>query len=179
MARPTTKETLAIIAQEKFDKMWSIIDKMSRTQQEAPFSPEMASAGKETHWARDKNLRDVLVHLYEWHQLLLAWVKANTNGEKRDFLPQPYNWRNYPDMNVAFWEKHQATTLPKAKGLLKDSHAEVMELLDHFSQEELFSKRSFSWTGTTTLGAYFISATASHYDWAIKKLKKQQALSKD
>ena len=179
MARPTTKETLATVAQEKFDKMWSIIDKMSRTQQEAPFSPEMASAGKETHWARDKNLRDVLVHLYEWHQLLLAWVKANTNGEKRDFLPQPYNWRNYPDMNVAFWEKHQATTLPKAKGLLKDSHAEVMELLDHFSQEELFSKRSFSWTGTTTLGAYFISATASHYDWAIKKLKKQQALSKD
>ena len=179
MARPTTKETLAIIAQEKFDKMWSIIDKMSRTQQEAPFSPEMASAGKETHWARDKNLRDVLVHLYEWHQLLLAWVKANTNGEKRDFLPQPYNWRNYPDMNVAFWEKHQATTLPKAKGLLKDSHAEVMKLLDHFSQEELFSKQSFSWTGTTTLGAYFISATASHYDWAIKKLKKQQALSKD
>ena len=179
MARPTTKETLATVAQEKFDKMWSIIDKMSRTQQEAPFSPEMASAGKETHWARDKNLRDVLVHLYEWHQLLLAWVKANTNGEKRDFLPQPYNWRNYPDMNVAFWEKHQATTLPKAKGLLKDSHAEVMKLLDHFSQEELFSKRSFSWTGTTTLGAYFISATASHYDWAIKKLKKQQALSKD
>ena len=110
MARPTTKETLATVAQEKFDKMWSIIDKMSRTQQEAPFSPEMASAGKETHWARDKNLRDVLVHLYEWHQLLLAWVKANTNGEKRDFLPQPYNWRNYPDMNVAFWEKHQATT---------------------------------------------------------------------
>ena len=179
MARPTTKETLATVAQEKFDKMCGIIDKMSKTQQEAPFSPEMASAGKETHWARDKNLRDVLVHLYEWHQLLLAWVKANTNGEKRDFLPQPYNWRNYPDMNVAFWEKHQATTLPKAKGLLKDSHAEVMELLDHFSQEELFSKRSFSWTGTTTLGAYFISATASHYDWAIKKWKKQQALSKD
>ena len=136
----------------------------------------MTSARKETHWARDKNLRDVLVHLYEWHQLLLAWVKANTNGEKRDFLPQPYNWRNYPDMNVAFWEKHQATTLPKAKGLLKDSHAEVMKLLDHFSQKKLFSKHGFSWTKTTTLRAYFISATASHYDWAIKKLKKQQEL---
>ena len=168
MARPTTKETLAIIAQEKFDKMWSIIDKMSRTQQEAPFSPEMASAGKETHWARDKNLRDVLVHLYEWHQLLLAWVKANINGEKRDFLPQPYNWRNYPDM-----------TLSDSKSLLKGTHAEVMKWLGGFSQEELFSKHSFSWTGSTTLGAYFISATASHYDWAIKKLKKQQALSKD
>jgi hypothetical protein len=26
---------------------------------------EMAEAGKETHWARDKNLRDVLIHLLE------------------------------------------------------------------------------------------------------------------
>ncbi|MFC2579722.1 MAG: ClbS/DfsB family four-helix bundle protein, partial [Bacteroidota bacterium] len=29
----------------------------------------------------------------------------------------------------------------------------------------------FDWTGTSTLGAYCVSATASHYDWAIKKIK--------
>ena len=26
---------------------------------------------KEAYWKRDKNLRGVLMHLYEWHQLLL------------------------------------------------------------------------------------------------------------
>ena len=30
---------------------------------------------KEAYWKRDKNLRGVLIHLYEWHQLLLNWLK--------------------------------------------------------------------------------------------------------
>ena len=47
-----------------------------------------------------------------------------------------------------------------------------MELIEVFSDEELFTKRFFSWTGTTTLGSYCVSATSSHYDWAIKKLKQ-------
>jgi hypothetical protein len=29
---------------------------------------------KEQHWSRDRNLRDVLLHLYEWHQLFNKWV---------------------------------------------------------------------------------------------------------
>ncbi|MBM7037135.1 ClbS/DfsB family four-helix bundle protein [Vibrio sp. 188UL20-2] len=29
---------------------------------------------KEQHWSRDRNLRDVLLHLYEWHQLSIKWV---------------------------------------------------------------------------------------------------------
>ena len=32
-------------------------------------------------------------------------------------------------------------------------------------------RKKFDWTGNTTLGSYFISSTASHYDWAIKKNK--------
>ena len=33
---------------------------------------------KEAHWGRDKNVRDVLIHLYEWHQLLIKFVEHNT-----------------------------------------------------------------------------------------------------
>ena len=80
MARATTKADLTSSANEQFNKMWKLIDSMTEGQQKAAFSEEMATAGKETHWSRDRNLRDVLVHLYEWHQLLLSWVKANLNG---------------------------------------------------------------------------------------------------
>ncbi|MFD1898932.1 ClbS/DfsB family four-helix bundle protein [Enterococcus termitis] len=37
---------------------------------------------RKAHWLRDQNLRDVLIHLYEWHQLLLSWVISNQNGEE-------------------------------------------------------------------------------------------------
>lgn len=30
--------------------------------------------------------------------------------------------------------------------------------------------------GTTNLGAYFISTTSSHYDWALKKLKAHRKI---
>lgn len=179
MARATTKADLIASANGQFDKMWKLINGMSDVRQAASFSNEMASAGKEAHWSRDKNLRDVLVHLYEWHQLLLNWIKANRNGERKPFLPEAYNWKTYPEMNVEFWKKHQGTPLTEAKAKLKESHKEAMALIGQFSDDELFAKGSFDWTGTSTLGAYCVSATASHYDWAMKKIKTHIRLSSE
>lgn len=73
-------------------------------------------------------------------------------------------------MNVEFWEKHQGTTLEEAKEMLEKSHKEVMALAETFTNEELFSIGAFPWVGNAALGAYFVSNTSSHYDWAMKKL---------
>ena len=102
MARATTKGDLITSANGQFDKMWKLIDSMSEERQKAAFADEMATAGKETHWSRDRNLRDVLVYLYEWHQLLLRWIKAKLDGGYKTVLPEPYNWNTYPAMNVEF-----------------------------------------------------------------------------
>jgi hypothetical protein len=171
MPRPTTKTDLTIAANGQFDKLWKLINSMSGEVQNAPFGNEMAAMGKELHWGRDKNLRDVLVHLYEWHLLLLNWINANRNGKQQPFLPEPYNWKTYPDMNVEFWKRHRNTPLTDAKDMLKESHNQVMTLLEAFSNDELFAKKFFAWTGSTTLGTYCISATSSHYDWAMKKIR--------
>jgi hypothetical protein len=120
---------------------------------------------------RDKNVRDVLVHLYEWHELLLNWVAANRNGDAKPFLPAPYNWRTYPEMNVEFWKKHQNTPYETSKKMLDESHKKAMDLIETFTNDELFAKKVFAWTGSSTLGVYCVSATASHYDWAMKKIK--------
>ena len=172
MARPTTKAELIGAASEQWDKLWKLVDGMTPEEQSADFCFSQEGK-KEAHWARDKNLRDVLVHLYEWHQLLLHWVAANQNGENRPFLPAPYNWKTYGDMNVMFWEKHRGTSYEKAEELLRESHKKVMALIETFSNEELFESKHFPWTGTTSLGSYCVSATASHYDWAMKKIKAQ------
>ncbi|MCD8261120.1 MAG: ClbS/DfsB family four-helix bundle protein [Bacteroides sp.] len=164
MARPTTKEQLKQSSEENFHKLFTLIHSMTQEEQEKLFSFEN----------RDKNIRDVLVHLYEWHQLLLKWVHSNRSGNRTDFLPKPYNWKTYPQMNIVFWEKHQNTPLKEAVILLQKSHSDVMTLMDLFSEEELFTKKYFSWTGTSSLGAYCISATSSHYDWAMKKIRKHK-----
>ena len=169
MARPTTKTDLVQAASEQYAKMWILIEKMTEEEQAAAFLFE----------DRDKNLRDILVHLYEWHQLLLRWVESNQQGEAKPFLPAPYNWKTYPQMNVGFWEKHQGTPYAAAKEMLAESHTQVMVLMEGFTNEALFAKKHFSWTGTTTLGSYCVSATASHYDWAMKKIKRHIAACKE
>ena len=48
----------------------------------------------------------------------------------------------------------------------------MTDLIKRHNDEELFVKKRYAWTGTTTLGSYFISATSSHYDWALKLITK-------
>jgi hypothetical protein len=46
-----------------------------------------------------------------------------------------------------------------------------MELAAGHTDAELFTKRRYVWTGSTSLGAYLVSATSSHYAWAAKQLR--------
>lgn len=172
MARPTTKQELLTAAKEQYSKMWKLIDSMAEGNGDMKFDFGSDFIGKEAHWQRDKNLRDALIHVYEWHQLLLKWVEANRSGEAKPFLPEPYNWKTYSKMNVEFWEKHQNTPYDTAVEMLKESHENVIKLIEGFSDGELFTKKYFSWTGTSSLGSYCISATSAHYDWMVKKIKQ-------
>ena len=171
MPRPKTKAELLTAAEENYERLNRMIGAMSDKELNTPFDFSGDEKKKEAHWSRDKNLRDVLVHLYEWQALLLNWAPANLNGENIPFLPEPYNWKTYGEMNVEIWKRHQDTPLDTAKELLGDSHARVMRLAEQFSDEELFTKKFYPWVGTSNLGSYFISVTSSHYDWAMKKLK--------
>ncbi len=72
---------------------------------------------------------------------------------------------------MEFRDKHQTTSLEDAKRMFLKSHDDVIKLAETFSDEELFTKGVYKWAGGSTPGSYFVSVTASHYDWAMKKLK--------
>ncbi len=74
-------------------------------------------------------------------------------------------------MNQEIWEKHQATPYEEIKEKLATSHLRTIQLLQHFSDEELYTKQYYPWTATTSLAQYFQSSLASHYEWALKKLR--------
>lgn len=173
MARPTTKTELINTSQTNYQKIKDLIAALTPAARTADFNFDISSL-KEAHWQRDHNVRDVLIHLYEWQKLLLTWIQNNQEGQKQDFLPAGYNWRTYGQMNLAFWQKHQTTSLETAEKLLDQTHQQVMSLLDTFSEDQLFQKHVYPWTGNNTLGSYFIANTTSHYDWALKKLRKYQ-----
>ena len=164
MPRATTKEELINNAKENYEKLNLLISKLNEEELNTSFDFSKDEKKKEAHWKRDKNLRDILIHLYEWHQLLLNWVNSNQKGVDRPFLLEPYNWKTYGDMNIEFWKKHQNTSLEDATMMFNKSHKNILKLIDSFSNEELFSKGTYKWVGGSTLGSYFVSTTSSHYD---------------
>lgn len=174
MARPTTKKELLNAANDGYNKLCELVDSIGADNQATPFCFEVTEKDKEAHWTRDKNIRDVLIHLYEWHQLVINWVDTNRKSDEIvPFLPAPYTWKSYGGMNIGFWEKHQTTPFEDSRQMLEASHKDVIELIESFSDDELFTKAYYKWSGTTSVGSYFISATSSHYDWAMKKIKRQ------
>ena len=66
------------------------------------------------------------------------------------------------------------TDLDAARELLDESYRAVRELIQRHSDAELFEKRRYPWTGSTSLGAYLVSNTSSHYAWAIKLIRKSK-----
>ena len=80
VTRATTKSDLLNAAQNQYRQLNLLISNLSNTELLTPFDFSKDERKKEAHWQRDKNLRDVLIHLYEWHRLLLDWVEANQTG---------------------------------------------------------------------------------------------------
>ena len=48
---------------------------------------------------------------------------------------------------------------------LHASHAAIRAVVSDYSEDDLFTKRRFAWTGSTSVASYVILATTSHYDW--------------
>lgn len=176
MPRPQTKNDLIEAANLNYDKLLTLIDSMTEIELNTEFDFSADTKKKEAHWRRDKNLRDILIHLYEWHKLALEWVANNKAGVRKPFLMEGYNWKTYGDMNILFWKRNQAVTFDNALEQFKESHRKIMDLIQTMSNDELFQKNVYDWVGGSTIGSYFISVTSSHYDWAMKKIKAHRKM---
>lgn len=64
MPRPTTKNDLLAAATENFEKLNMLISNMTAEELARPFDFSKDEKKNEAHWQRDRNLRDVLIHLY-------------------------------------------------------------------------------------------------------------------
>ena len=55
---------------------------------------------------------------------------------------------------------------------LRSTHATLQAVIDSYDDADLFTKQRYPWTRSTSVGAYMVSATSSHYAWASKLIRK-------
>lgn len=162
MPRPTNKGDLLILSQQRFKNMNDFIDSFSEEDRDKEFPPG----------TMNRNFRDVLAHLHHWHLMMLEWYNIGMKGGKPEMPAKGYSWKMTSELNREIWETYRTTDLNKVRRLLDKSFHDVLEIVKVHTNDELFEKSRYKWTGTTSLGSYLVSATSSHYDWALKLLKR-------
>jgi len=162
MPRPKSKKELLDLSQKNFKTLMVLVNSFSDDEVEKEFSSGTLN----------RNVRDVLSHLHHWHLMLLDWYDVGMKGEKPIMPAKGYTWKTLPDLNRKIWLEYQNTDIQTVKKILDKSYKRVQSLIKNHTNKELFEKKRYKCTGSTSLGAYLVSNTSSHYDWAIKRIKK-------
>ncbi|MBK6629172.1 MAG: ClbS/DfsB family four-helix bundle protein [Flavobacteriales bacterium] len=162
MPRPTNKKDLLAQGRSRYEALNAFIVGLSPADRDRAFRPG----------TMNRNIRDVLGHLHHWHTFMLGWYAVGMKGGKPDMPAKGYTWAATPELNRWIHRKYSDIPLKKVRALFERSHADVVALIERHSDAELFTKKRYPWTGSTSLGAYLVGATSSHYDWALKLIKK-------
>jgi hypothetical protein len=161
MPRPTSKEELVVFAELSFNELLDFINGLPENIKNTTYKNNELND-------RDKTIADVLCHLHEWHLMRANWYKEGMSGKKPELS---YSLKTLPIVNNKIWEKYKGTELKKAITMLKKSHKDIMVLIEKHNDDELFSKKKYEFTGSTSLGLYFYFNTAEHYNWALKTIR--------
>jgi len=51
------------------------------------------------------------------------------------------------------------------------SYTVMSKLFEKHTNDELFDKKRFKWTATTSLNTFFVLVTSSYFEWALKLMK--------
>ena len=167
MPRPTTRQALITAAENGYAALLALVDTLPPGAADAEFAFE----------DRDRCVRDVLGHLHAWHLMMVRWYAEGMARGCPAIPGEGYTWRSLPALNAEIWSRCQDADLAATRAALDASHRRVVELITVHTDEELFTKRLYPWTGSTSLGAYLVSATSSHYEWAAKKLRRHRTTS--
>jgi len=162
MPRPKNKTELIDLSNANYQKLLHFIDQFSTEEQNADF-PE---------GTMNRNIRDILAHLHHWHLMMSEWYEIGMQDKKPAMPAEGYTWNTVPALNKKIWEMYNSKDLDQVKSLLQKSFETIQKIIEKHSDEELFEKKRYKWTGSTSLGSYLVSATSSHYDWAFKFIKK-------
>lgn len=159
MARPTDKTTLLAAADEEFARLWAAVDAIP--------AGELESSGACESWS----VKDLLAHLHAWHEMALRWEAEGSAGGTPEIPAPGYRFNETPALNAAIYDRTKDDAWRDVTARLRTSHDAVMAVIASYDNDDLFTKQRYGWTRSTSVGAYMVSATSSHYAWASKLIR--------
>lgn len=160
MPRPTNKSDLQAASKKEFSNLLNLVKTIP--------TKNLTNPGVCGNWST----KDILAHLHAWHKLMLTWYQVGMAGKQTQIPAPGYTWKTTPQLNEKIYQNHKSWSFAKVLSGLKKSHQQISLIIQKHSDQELFTKKKYPWTGSTSLASYLISNTSSHYNWASKLIKK-------
>jgi hypothetical protein len=136
--------------------------KFSRLTQE-----QMVWSGSMGDWS----VKDILAHLMDWEQRLINWYQTGLRGEVPHTPAPGMTWRELPELNQKWYEKHKDEPLEHVLEQYESSYRQILQLVESMSEDEIFVRGVYEWTGSSALLSWIVANTSSHYDWARRNIR--------
>lgn len=159
MSRFETKEELLADARESREKLERLLD-------------EIPDDAKHAEVIDDLSVKDLLAHRTEWGRMMIDWYETASSGGSPDVPSAKYKWNQLDELNAGIYERFAETPFEEVEDSFESVHNRLFDLIESVSEEELFTKKYYDFTGSTDLAAYFNSATGAHYRSAYKHIRK-------
>ncbi len=125
-------------------------------------------------WGNGWSVKDLVLHLTAWEGFFFNWYDAGKRGQPVEIPAPGYSWKETPRLNRDLQRKLARTSWKRAIEEFDASYAKMLRLAKRLDEAELLEKGRYAWTGSSTVGNYLGTNTASHYRTASKILRRWQ-----
>lgn len=155
------KDDLILLLNKKYNDLTNLIDSLDEEFKHIDFIIH----------DRDKNLSNILFHLYHWHQMFISWYLEGKDNSMVKTPSERYSWRELKSLNAEIKSLYLNKSFDDAYLSIKKSHQDLLNLLVNISDEELNTPGYYKWLQKGKLITYFRANGSSHYNWAEKLIK--------
>ena len=159
MSRFSTKEDLLADAAAARVKLEGLLDEIPDTAKLEPIVDGMS-------------VKDFITHRTEWGRMMINRYNEAAAGGTPAVPAEGYTWGQLNELNAEIHTRFAGTRLDEAESRFTRTNDELFALINGCSEDELFEKRFYSFTGTTDLAAHFTSATGGNYRSAYKHINR-------
>jgi hypothetical protein len=149
---PTTMAELRKRIGSSYDALEQTIAQLSDAQLTAPIDGSWSA-------------KDLLAHIAAWEQVTIHFHVGDRSFEEVTQLTSvPYATTSVDQINEAFYERDQAIPLAQVLQSFRNSHQELLAMLDGMSEADLFKPYTPAGRSGGQLIEWIIGDSYEHYD---------------
>jgi hypothetical protein len=160
MPRAQTKEQLISYTKEEKEKLYEYLKQIKELDLEDKYVFD------------NRKPKDIVAHLVAWHKLMDNWYTVGMKGEKPEIPAPGYTFKDSDELNEKLFQDYKDIGLEEILKEFEEYDKKLIGYVKKHTNEDLYTKKKYKWTGTTSIGSYMTSALSSHYVWGNELLRK-------